>query len=86
MQGYVARSLEALVHEKLRQNPVVAIVGPRQCGKTTLARRVLAGLESAVYLDLERPSDAARTLESASSDPPRSSSGTPESSTPSWTS
>ena len=60
MQVYVPRSLEADVHEKLRQNPVVAIVGPRQCGKTTLARRVLDGLESAVYLDLERPSDAAR--------------------------
>jgi predicted AAA+ superfamily ATPase len=60
MQGYIARSLEAEVHEKLRENPVVAIVGPRQCGKTTLARRVLGGLESTVFLDLERPSDAAR--------------------------
>ena len=37
----VARSryLE-VVRRKLRQNPVVALLGTRQCGKTTLARQV----------------------------------------------
>lgn len=33
------------------------MLGPRQCGKTTLAKTIVAGMESAVYLDLERPSD-----------------------------
>ncbi len=36
--------------------PVVAILGPRQCGKTTLARM----LNADHYFDLENPRDAAR--------------------------
>lgn len=35
--------------------PLVAILGPRQCGKTTLART----LKTAHYFDLENPQDAA---------------------------
>jgi hypothetical protein len=37
--------------------PAVAILGPRQCGKTTLARAVTAEINNCIYLDLERPSD-----------------------------
>ena len=37
--------------------PAVALLGPRQCGKSTLARRLTAGMENAVYLDLERSAD-----------------------------
>jgi len=36
--------------------PVTAILGPRQCGKTTLARTLAA----AAYFDLENPRDLAR--------------------------
>lgn len=40
---------------------MVAIVGPRQVGKTTLARMVAEDLtKAAAYLDLERPSDRSR--------------------------
>jgi predicted AAA+ superfamily ATPase len=42
--------------------PVVALLGPRQCGKTTLARMIAADGES-LYLDLEKPADR-RRLES----------------------
>ena len=38
----------------LRRFPVVAILGPRQCGKTTFAK---AALPRWRYLDLEKPSD-----------------------------
>lgn len=34
------RKYERLVRDKLRRYPAVALVGPRQCGKTTLARRL----------------------------------------------
>ncbi len=44
----------------LRRFPVVGLVGARQVGKTTLARAVARRVGHAVYLDLERPSDAAR--------------------------
>ena len=45
-------------------NPVVALVGPRQCGKTTLARQYIGGHKStagtSAYFDLERQEDLAR--------------------------
>jgi len=41
------------LHELAGQCPAVLILGPRQCGKTTLARNSLKG----EYFDLERPSD-----------------------------
>ncbi|MDF9828293.1 putative AAA+ superfamily ATPase [Ereboglobus sp. PH5-10] len=54
----------------LRRSPVVAVLGPRQCGKTTLAREIAtewkeqSGAKNdrestggAVYLDLESPGD-----------------------------
>jgi len=46
----------------LEQVPAVALVGPRQCGKTTLAMK-LARSRPSVYLDLESPSDRARLQE-----------------------
>jgi predicted AAA+ superfamily ATPase len=48
------------VHESLRRSPAAAILGPRQCGKTTLARQVATGWEgpSRVF-DLEHPADEA---------------------------
>ena len=42
------------VRKALRRNPVVALLGPRQCGKTTLARQMIpAGHPH--YFDLEDP-------------------------------
>ena len=60
MQGELSRLAGAAISRALDRAPVVALLGPRQCGKTTLARRVLDGLPGSVRLDLERPSDRAR--------------------------
>ncbi len=60
MQGYIHRALHATVVRRLKSTPAVAILGPRQCGKSTLASMVTAGFGGAVHLDLERPSDLAR--------------------------
>jgi len=38
----------------LGRGPVVALTGPRQCGKTTLARQLM-GSDEATYFDLEDP-------------------------------
>jgi len=40
----------------LRHSPVTALLGPRQCGKTTLARAI-AKQEQGTYFDLENPKD-----------------------------
>ena len=54
------RLLESRVEARLAETPVVALLGPRQCGKTTLAGRILARRPDAIRLDLERPSDLAK--------------------------
>ena len=54
------RLLESQVEARLSEVPVVALVGPRQCGKTTLANLVLSRRPDAIRLDLERPSDLAK--------------------------
>src|SRR5512147_2434431 len=46
----------------LERSPVVALVGPRQVGKTTLARQFVSP-ESANYFDLEDPVSLARLAE-----------------------
>ena len=46
----------------LRRSQVVLVLGPRQSGKTTLARGVVKP-DSPNYFDLESPSDAARLAE-----------------------
>ncbi len=57
MQSYINRALTDKINGKLKNIPAVAILGPRQCGKSTLAREVIRGMPNTVYLDLERPSD-----------------------------
>ena len=46
------------VRSGLERGPVVALIGPRQCGKTTLARELMAS-DAPCYFDLEDPATAA---------------------------
>ena len=57
MHTWIPRSLGPNVERGLRDFPAVALLGPRQCGKTTLALEIVGGAPGAVYLDLELPSD-----------------------------
>jgi len=57
----IARTLEKAVAEALGKFPVVALVGARQVGKTTLARVLQKDtVGDSVYIDLERPTDLAK--------------------------
>jgi len=51
-----------LVRAALKRSRVVALLGPRQCGKTTLARQFVPA-ESLNYFDLEEPQGLARLSE-----------------------
>ena len=48
------------VLQYLEEIPALALLGPRQVGKTTLARAIAAESPDCLYLDLESPEDAAR--------------------------
>ena len=52
----IARWIIQRVQEKIAVVPAVVILGPRQVGKTTLAKTVAKQMNS-VYLDLESPED-----------------------------
>lgn len=47
------------VAQRLKIVPVVALLGPRQCGKTTLARQFAASQPEVHFFDLEDPTDLA---------------------------
>lgn len=44
----------------MKQFKVVAIIGPRQCGKTTLAKMLYINNKPGVYFDLESPADMSK--------------------------
>lgn len=52
----IDRQLSLLLSEELRHSPAVALLGPRQVGKTTLALEVAKNIPH-VYLDLESERD-----------------------------
>ncbi len=54
---YIHRELQQKIQNSLINYPVVAILGPRQCGKSTLAEQIIAKRKDAVKLDLEKQSD-----------------------------
>lgn len=58
---FITRPIEAVVRDKLATAAAVVLLGPRQVGKTTLARQIAADWPGgALYLDMERPADRRR--------------------------
>ncbi len=61
MSQKITRFIETTVRERLSAMPAVVLLGPRQVGKTTLARKIAASWPgTALYLDMERPADRLR--------------------------
>lgn len=56
----INRRLLPIIEHSLTESPAVALLGPRQAGKTTLARIAANARPGSLYLDLERPSDLAK--------------------------
>jgi predicted AAA+ superfamily ATPase len=63
--NYIPRAI-ATELEKYRQIfPVIALLGPRQCGKSTLIKKEAASWGNCVYLDLQDEQDANKLTEPA---------------------
>ena len=60
----IPRQKTEVVVARLNQFPAVALLGPRQAGKTTLAQYIAEGRPS-VYLDLENPADREKLVDVA---------------------
>jgi len=58
------RELKQKILHSLSQNPAVAILGPRQIGKTTLAHEISKS-QTSIYLDLENPEDSQKLKDPA---------------------
>ena len=61
----ITRQLFTDLHERLAFQPAVVLLGPRQVGKTTLARQLAAEFPDALMLDLEQAGDRARLSQPA---------------------
>ncbi|MDP3177456.1 MAG: ATP-binding protein [Spirochaetaceae bacterium] len=57
MAYWIDRLRTAICLTDLGNYPAVAILGPRQCGKSSLAKSILATRQHSILLDLELPSD-----------------------------
>lgn len=60
----ISRRIRAHVEAALERQAAVALIGPRQVGKTTLALEIAANRKS-LYLDLESPADRAKLSDPA---------------------
>jgi len=56
----ISRLFQPQLTKLLTRFPAVALLGPRQVGKTTLALQLIKRNPKAIYLDLELPSDLAK--------------------------
>lgn len=61
---WVERQAQDAIAELRTLFPAVALLGSRQCGKSSLARHIMRGDQSAILLDLDSPADV-RKLDDA---------------------
>ena len=60
MHDFIERKAEATVRQYLKIFPVVAVLGPRQCGKSTLVKTLATNWGDSIYLDLQNDTDLSK--------------------------
>jgi len=58
--SYLTRNIENVLIADLKHFPAVALLGPRQCGKSTLVKKLGRQISNLLYLDLQAPQDLAK--------------------------
>jgi uncharacterized protein len=57
MSDFIKRDLLDLIRKYLKIFPAIAILGPRQCGKSTLVKSLEQNFNGIIYLDMQKESD-----------------------------
>lgn len=60
MHDFIQRKIESTIRQYLKIFPVVAVLGPRQCGKSTLIKTLAKSWSTSLYLDLQSDDDLAK--------------------------
>jgi predicted AAA+ superfamily ATPase len=60
MHDFIERKVESTIRQYLKIFPVVAVLGPRQCGKSTLVKTLAKSWSDSLYLDLQSDADLAK--------------------------
>ncbi|MFZ3073839.1 MAG: ATP-binding protein [Minisyncoccales bacterium] len=50
---YIERKLEGKILRYLEKPEIIAVLGPRQCGKTTMLKKIFSGLDKADFISFE---------------------------------
>src|ERR1019366_1105939 len=50
---YISRKIEYQIQASLKSKEIIAIVGPRQCGKTTLLKHIAEGLNDTNFISFD---------------------------------
>jgi len=50
---YIKRKLEDTIYTYLDKREIIAVIGPRQAGKTTVLQRIQLGLKNSIFLNFE---------------------------------
>lgn len=54
---YIERKIEPLILDYLKKKEILALIGPRQSGKTTLLKKIQGQLENSIFLNFEDRDD-----------------------------
>lgn len=60
MHDFIERKVESTIRQYLKIFPVVAVLGPRQCGKSTLIKKLSQNWGASLFLDLQYDTDLSK--------------------------
>lgn len=60
MHDFIHRKIEGTIKQYLKIFPVVAVLGPRQCGKSTLVKKLSQNWGASLFLDLQYDADLSK--------------------------